>query len=456
MLYDLVDTILVYPSAMCNLKCSYCYVTKTDKLKEIDDVLAKSFEDDYYINFIREVLTDANMNNIKTLELWGAEPTLHLDRTFNLIEELIKASEQFYQIRFSTNLTTDCFEDQMSKLIALLSKYKTRDFVISMQVSIDGPAHITDSTRGEGVTKRILDNWEWYYANKYFLGNCMNVRFNITTKGTFSTVDSASKVFLSYKDTLDYYKFFEDMYDIPINKNGIDLRINLEPFTIPNFAEPYSFTVQDGVLLADICYNIGKYKSTILKNLNHYREIMLLKRPLPPNAKAEIENIYAIPSRLCGSIIYKLGFLPNKKFSGCVRIFSDFIEVTEYKNTNLLNFKKSEKNAILLDSKNECDKLSEAIHLLTNSSMCTKYCNPIAINCANMIRYLAKIGLVNKKYLDSEYEIKKATYLILNMLSPMCVANNMSITGSLLGTYAGEAKLFLNGAVDAIYEEEGI
>lgn len=454
MLYDLVDTILVYPSAMCNLKCSYCYVTKTDKLKEIDDVLAKSFEGDYYINFIREVLTDVNMGNIKTLELWGAEPTLHLDRTFNLIESLIKASKHFYQIRFSTNLTTDCFEDQISRLIALLSKYKTRDFVISMQVSIDGPAHITDNTRGEGVTQRILDNWERYYTNKYFLGNSTNVQFYLTTKSTFSTVDKASKVFLNYKNTLDYYKFFEDMHDSVINKSGVDLRIRVDPFTVPNFAEPYSFTRQEGVLLSDICASINSYKKPILEKLRHYNEIMLFKRPLPPTANAEIDNVYSTPSRLCGSIIYKLGFLPDKKFSGCVRIFSDFIEISEYANTDLLNFKKSEKNAIMVDSKSDCDKLSEAIHLLTNTYRCNRYCNPIAVNCANMVRYLSKIGQLPKKYLNSEYEVKKATYLLLNMVSPMCIANNMSITGSMLGTYAGEAKLFLNGAVDEIYKGE--
>ena len=49
---DKRHTVVLYPSATCNLKCSYCNIHKNEALFEIDKYLEESFENDYYFKRI--------------------------------------------------------------------------------------------------------------------------------------------------------------------------------------------------------------------------------------------------------------------------------------------------------------------------------------------------------------------------------------------------------------------
>ena len=55
---DTYDNIVLYINATCNLNCTYCYIDKSSILKQIDDILAKSFETDYYFDFTKEIFRD--------------------------------------------------------------------------------------------------------------------------------------------------------------------------------------------------------------------------------------------------------------------------------------------------------------------------------------------------------------------------------------------------------------
>ena len=82
----MIHKIILYDTAICNLKCSYCFVSKNEGLKIVDKELEDSFKDsDYYLNLAKKYL-DNDLSNITHVEIWGAEVLLHLDRTFNFIE----------------------------------------------------------------------------------------------------------------------------------------------------------------------------------------------------------------------------------------------------------------------------------------------------------------------------------------------------------------------------------
>lgn len=48
------NTLTLFPTGICNLKCRYCGIDKNPALLEIDNKLAESFQGDYYIKQIRK------------------------------------------------------------------------------------------------------------------------------------------------------------------------------------------------------------------------------------------------------------------------------------------------------------------------------------------------------------------------------------------------------------------
>ena len=50
--------LVLYISATCNLKCTYCYIDKSPALIQIDKILEESFSDNYYFDFAKEIFPD--------------------------------------------------------------------------------------------------------------------------------------------------------------------------------------------------------------------------------------------------------------------------------------------------------------------------------------------------------------------------------------------------------------
>ena len=72
------NSLVLYTTAICNLKCRYCYIDKNPALKTIDDLLDESFKGDYYFNYAKKVFPDKNQ--LTEVQIWGGEPSIRLDR----------------------------------------------------------------------------------------------------------------------------------------------------------------------------------------------------------------------------------------------------------------------------------------------------------------------------------------------------------------------------------------
>ena len=66
------EVCVLYVTATCNLQCKYCYIDKSPILVQIDEMLDKSYQDDYYFNFMQEMFEKDRLNR---MEFWGGEPT---------------------------------------------------------------------------------------------------------------------------------------------------------------------------------------------------------------------------------------------------------------------------------------------------------------------------------------------------------------------------------------------
>jgi MoaA/NifB/PqqE/SkfB family radical SAM enzyme len=77
------DTVVLYTTGVCNLRCRYCGIDKNPVLKEIDNALEESFKTDYYFEQIKKYFP--NRGQLKKIETWGGEPFLRMDRIHNLL-----------------------------------------------------------------------------------------------------------------------------------------------------------------------------------------------------------------------------------------------------------------------------------------------------------------------------------------------------------------------------------
>ena len=67
-------------SSSCDLKCSYCYITKNCSFYNYDSIVKEAWRSGSYLTKIKQVFQklDADPTQVKDLEFWGGEPTLHI------------------------------------------------------------------------------------------------------------------------------------------------------------------------------------------------------------------------------------------------------------------------------------------------------------------------------------------------------------------------------------------
>lgn len=152
-------------SSACNLSCSYCYLTKNHSFNSFDKLIRQSWETKDYLQIIKEVFSKLNSDpkNLSDLQLWGGEPTLHLDLIKKCGEELGEIFPNITHFLIPTNWYLVNIEDLIEFIYNLdkgISKYRTETSILGfhIQASIDGPP-------GEFNKKGHCVSWDQYQKN---------------------------------------------------------------------------------------------------------------------------------------------------------------------------------------------------------------------------------------------------------------------------------------------------
>lgn len=434
----------LYTTALCNLKCSYCYICKDNSniLKKIDDDIKEDWETDRYISRMKKDFPPNYLNSIFGLDLWGGETLIGMDRFINSFEKIQGVLPNLQSIQFSTNFVVPHTIEILEELFNKISKNVNFPFKIYLQISIDGPEEINDLNRGKGVTKKILDNFNQLLS----LYIPENIIVDISTKPTLSR-DTFSK-FLDYDFCKEYYAFFSDNFYKPYY-NNVNTRHNINNLYcgIPNYAEPFNYTQQDGLTLTEIFKNFAKVG----------REEKLLgfeNRSLVPYVgrfgfKKEwlYEPIGYMNGGACGKLINDITMVPHDRYCVCHRsLFDSYVDYmnTKKDNTEMKydDFMASSRATL---SKEEFFKVRKALiqqYLYPNKQ--------IKIDTDLMIKLTARAGQIQEKYLESKERLP-----VLNFMSTlsMCLDSNYRSQGSLYVQPFWWIRLLLNGAFDIMIEE---
>lgn len=429
------DNLVLYTTAICNLNCRYCYIDKNPALKMIDNILDESFKGDYYFNFAKKLF---DKNRLKTVQFWGGEPSIRLDRVYYTVEKLIEYFPNLDKFVTSTNFVYEKWHEQFYGLLKVLGKFSNRHFQFSLQLSIDGPEYINDSGRGEGVTKRFINSFD-----KMLDTIDDNLPDNVTLIAFFKpTLDEKTIQLLTNKDAIiKYYQFFEKFYDKAQEKRY--LRNFRMEYCIPNTACPSPHTKADGIKFAEFC-KLCREVERENKN-NHYFRYYKKITPYQPYTKVPANPMYECAGGTCGTGRSVVGLLPNNMLSMCHNGFVDLI--SDYKNFASKNvttsldysfFDKTPKTKMTLtvDEFEQYEKQMEYYYMPNTYTRLA--------NIALTINTLAHAGQVDEKYKDRKEALKGACFL--QYATAYCIRDNFNSTGCVSLVPVGLIKLLLNGA----------
>lgn len=439
------NTVIIYPTGICNLNCRYCGINKNAALKDIDNLLGDSFKGDYYINQIKKYLPRKDM--LRRIETWGGEPFIHMDRVHNLVRQVIDYYPYFKEMHSSTNFSYDSWLDQFLGLMNVFGEYPYRNFVYDLQLSVDGPEYINDAGRGEGVTKRCITNFDKLINYLQTSPFPENLQLNISIKGTLD--NDTFKKLCNKEQIIEYYQFLEDNFIlkvIELNKDNVNIGC-----CVPNTAVPSPVTVEDGKKFAEFC-KLCREVEQENENCRYFK----CYRNITPFSNDNTQDMltYNYNHHTCGTGVSMIGFLPNGMLSTCHEGFTQLVD--DYNKFNAMA--NNDKKSITFDQ----FIASEKVSMCTNEEgyenfmyKMDKYTTPGTsarlVNNATLITALAMAGQVDPVFLDTTNALKAAIFIQGH--AAYCIKDNYHKTGSYMMMPVGMFKLLLNGASNYIQHE---
>lgn len=227
----------LFSAAKCNLQCTYCSVPRHNE--HINAKHRAIIEEVKQVEpIIDRIKTLYHPDKVLTFSHWGTEPSLTIKYFGPFYERVIKEFPNFNCITFSSN-----FLSNTKDVTDFIKSFPKTDTPISfeIQLSLDGPAWITDANRLGGATARIIDNMIYFMEqlNEGELYHNVRTHFKPTvTKEQVTTLIEDGRL-------QEYMSFFSDVCDKLTRANS---RGNVQMLhnTSPTVVCPDDYTRQDG------------------------------------------------------------------------------------------------------------------------------------------------------------------------------------------------------------------
>lgn len=434
-------TAVLYSTALCNLKCTYCYINKNAALGSIDKVLEESFQDpNYYFDFIRDYFP--SRGDLEELQVWGSETFLHMERVHGVLHKLIGHYPFFNRFFASTNFSYEEWTDKVFGLLRQFAMYPERKFQVTLQLSLDGPEEITDLTRGKGTTAKCLANFD------RLLSRAGEIPDNVTVTLGFKPTLSIDTVYLldTKEKLVSYYQFFEELIYKVRSLEKPNLLVN---HPVPNMGVPVPASKADGEYFATLvrsCRELERENGD-RHYFMYYREIT----PFASNVRPKAEDTYNYPCFNCGTGSKNIGFLPGGLISSCHNGFVDVLE--DYERCFQADPESSVDTKLFRSTRNKFTHSREDYRKYErqvgfyncDGSQCRMGC------LAGFIRMLAIAGEIEAKYASEEGAFRGAE--LYQSCTCNCLRDNYQVTGSTSLQPEGMIKLLLNGAIDYIMDD---
>lgn len=436
-----LQELTLFTTALCNLQCTYCYICKDNNhaLKKIDNDLARDWQAHAYPFRARTELRYEDIQNIRTLSLWGGEPLIGMRRFLPQFQEFYELFPSLNTVDFSTNLTLPNAVEILDELFRTIGGTAKRgDFTVTLQISIDGPACINNKNRGAGTTEKILENFRKLLA----LDIPDNVQVQVSTKPTLS--NETFEWFLEEENVRKYYGFFEQAFWQPYR--AAQTKLSSLFLGIPNYAEPFGYTKEDGETFAQVCRVFQQVsRAHCMEGFRGRSLVPYVDRYSMGGSRGTQYDSY-LCGGACGKLVYGATMTPHGRYSVCHRtLFDSYVEYHNTAHDAALTAEAPYIDDGCNFGPEQFRKQRQAVNYL--------YHDPHKLLCADtktMLKLLAAANMIDPKYRE-EHALEE----VLNfMCRPgMCLASNKEVCHSLFVQPYWWPRLFLNGAMDVMLEE---
>ena len=443
------ESIELFTTTKCNLKCDYCYISKNKALVEYDKEVQSCNKNLVYFNKIKK-LFEGREDGLKCITLWGGEPTIGLENFSNTFDEYVKTFPNLFEVHTSSNMSFS--NNGINKLLNRMSIFKDRLFKFKLQVSIDGPDEINNFNRNsttktnlnEIIINNVIDLINFVNENDY-----KNIIVEIKFKPTLS-IDMLNNFLQTKDDIVKYFRYFEYLIDLFREKVTSPNLIFVGP-PLPNFAVPGMYTQKDGKIFSkfvELCKEIEQENKN-MKVFKYYNNILWFKRHLDDTFNDFLNDTITIEH--CSACRGQFCIDSNDNIHACHRGFLD-------SNENYIDNSCNVKDLKIIDQNRRSYELSKKLSRFNlnefkNNNHLKDQINDININkdtymasVLAQIYELSQCGLISKCYKENDTLRYLAALFILK--ADACIQDSIMLTGSYYVKTPSLSKLFLNGAID--------
>jgi len=417
----------------CPLKCSYCYIPKTAQMKRLHLDIVRRIKGKKLLEEITRV-----PGGKRHLGFWGTEPTLTLRFLGEQLAELKEICPDLKDLSFSTNMLID------PKIIVdfLASADKVGIESVKVQVSIDGPAFITDVNRAPGATEKIVENLHKFV--ELLNESEVNLKVVLHWKATL-TINNIREMNEHPELIHEYFHFFNKLTSELAQKSKKQ-NLEIQNSSGPTLVVPGKYTSEDGRELAKFfkLLAIHKYPNTYV-----YRALRVFKYR---------DELYKTRMFTCSGGDSNIGF-DGEHIHICHRSFyldrdeyvESVLEMPEYQNWDVSHFKRGSIKNIqkyyIVEPEDEMNLarfqyVMRGYHDFWKMKLASTYA---------MIKELALAGQASKIYLENDKMAEMLALFINTALS--CPMENLLNTGSIHIPPISLIRLFGNGAFEIIIDE---
>lgn len=252
-------------SSSCDLKCSYCYITKNCTFYSYDPIVKEAWKTGNYLTTIEKVFSklEASTFDVDDLEFWGGEPTLHIKE---IAKQGVNIGKLFPNINFLL-IPTNWYQIDMQSLVEFIYNLsegvnsrpddRSKNIQFHLQLSIDGPPG-DFNTYGHKVEwsqyKKQFDDFIFYLKekNKPLKNITLILAISATAQQKYilKNLNTYEKIDQFQQYILKVCEYINNELK-PFKKLGIDILLGT-PIWIPTIAIPESTTSEEAFELEKI------------------------------------------------------------------------------------------------------------------------------------------------------------------------------------------------------------
>ena len=414
------ESVEVLTSGYCPFNCKYCYIPKTGAMLRLHQSIVGSLD-----KFL-ECIPD----NISALSFWGTEPALTLPSITSSLPKIKRALPRLREISFSTSMM---YRPEVFSLF--IREASALGVSLKIQISLDGPAFITDVNRMDGASELIP---------KHFLSLVKDIQ-DVNSKVEFRwkptlTIDNMRLMSIEPDRISEYKEYFEDIYGRfnAVNRNS---NITLARGYAPTLVVPGKYTSRDG----QVFYNFIKaIHQARLYSSYHYR----LKRII-----SFFDELYKRRMFTCSGGDSNIGLgwdmhICHRTFYLNQEAYVRSVLESDIENWDVSLFRRGNIDMIrdyyIVEPDNELERTRFQYVLRGHHDFWRQHLQASYV----LLKELAECGQVSSEYLENEGLCELFTIFLNSALN--CPVESLLNAGSINIPLASLIRIFCNGAFKEI------